>query len=285
MGALSRWLSRFCYKHPNFAIPGLMKYIAAGNVIVYLLTLLSNGAFAQLVTFVPQRIFQGEVWRLVSFVFVPMAFEPVYFILSVMLYYFLGSQLEQAWGSTRFTVYYVFGVVLTALTGLLMFLSPSLRGYGVVNMHYVNMSLLLAFSTLYPDAQFLVLYIIPVKAKWLAWFDAALIVFDIFSCLGQGQYLLALVPVVALLNYLAFFWDDLMEAAGRKAKHRSVANHRTIDLKTARKQMEKQGYLHKCAVCGVTDKDSPQMEFRYCSKCNGYYCYCAEHINTHVHVQ
>lgn len=285
MGALSRWLSRFCYKHPNFSIPGLMKYIAAGNVIVYLLTLLSNGTFAQLVTFVPQRIFQGEVWRLVSFVFVPMAFEPVYFILSVMLYYFLGSQLEQAWGSTRFTVYYVFGVVLTALTGLLMFLSPSLRGHGVVNMHYVNMSLLLAFSTLYPDAQFLVLYIIPVKAKWLAWFDAALIVFDVFSCLGQGQYLLALVPVVALLNYLLFFWDDLMEAAGRKAKHRSVANHRTIDLKTARKQMEKQGYLHKCAVCGVTDRDNPQMEFRYCSKCNGYYCYCAEHINSHVHVQ
>lgn len=285
MGALSRWLSRFCYKHPNFSIPGLMKYIAAGNVIVYLLTLLSNGAFAQLVTFVPQRIFQGEVWRLVSFVFVPMAFEPIYFILSVMLYYFLGSQLEQAWGSTRFTVYYVFGVVLTALTGLLMFLSPSLRGHGVVNMHYVNMSLLLAFSTLYPEAQFLVLYIIPIKAKWLAWFDAALIIFDIFSCLGQGQYLLALVPVVALLNYLLFFWDDLMEAAGRKAKHRSVANHRTIDLKTARKQMEKQGYLHKCAVCGVTDRDNPNMEFRYCSKCNGYYCYCAEHINSHVHVQ
>ena len=285
MGALSRWLSRFCYKHPNFSIPGLMKYIAAGNVIVYLLTLLSNGTFAQLVTFVPQRIFQGEVWRLISFVFVPMSFEPVYFILSVMLYYFLGSQLEQAWGSTRFTVYYVFGVVLTALTGLLLFLSPALRGYGVVNMHYVNMSLLLAFSTLYPEAQFLVLYIIPVKAKWLAWFDAALIIFDVFTCLGQRQFLLALVPVVALFNYLAFFWGDLMETGKFRAKHRSAAAHRTIDLKTARKQMEKQGYLHKCAVCGITDTDHPNTEFRYCSKCNGYYCYCAEHINSHVHVQ
>ena len=145
------------------------------------------------------------------------------------------------------------------------------------------MSLLLAFSTLYPEAQFLVLYIIPIKAKWLAWFDAALIIFDIFSCLGQRQYLLALVPVVALLNYLAFFWDDLMEAAGRKAKHRSVANRRTIDLKTARKQMEKQGYLHKCAVCGRTDTDFPDLEFRYCSRCAGYHCFCSEHIFSHEH--
>lgn len=285
MGALSRWLNRFSYKHPNFSIPGLMKYIAIGNVVIWLLTLVSNGTFVYLVTFIPERIFRGEIWRLITFVFVPMDFSPLYFVLSVMLYYFLGTQLENVWGSARFTVYYAAGVVLNILVGLLMFLSPALRGYGVVNMYYVNMSLFFAFATLYPDAQFLILYIIPVKAKWLAWFDAALFAFDIFSRIGAGQFLLALVPVVAVLNYFLFFWDDLMEAAGRKAKHRTAAAHRTIDLKTARKQMEKQGYLHKCAVCGVTDNDNPQMEFRYCSKCNGYYCYCAEHINSHIHVQ
>lgn len=285
MGTLSRWLSRFCYKHPNFSIPGLMKYIAIGNVAVWLLNLVSNGTFVYLVTFIPERIFRGEIWRLITFVFVPMDFSPLYFVLSVMLFYFLGTQLENAWGSTRFTVYYTMGVVLTMIAGLLTYLSPALRGYGVVNMYYVNMSLFFAFATLYPDAQFLVLYIIPVKAKWLAWFDAALFAFDIFSRIGAGQYLLALVPVVAVLNYFLFFWDDLMEAGKFRAKHRSAAAHRTIDLKTARKQMEKQGYLHKCAVCGVTDNDNPQMEFRYCSKCNGYYCYCAEHINSHIHVQ
>ncbi len=288
MGALSRWLSRFSYKHPNFSIPGLMKYIAVGNVIVFLLAQLSRGAFVQLVTFIPERIFHGEVWRLVTFVFVPMDFSPLYFLLSVLLYYYLGSQLENVWGSARFTVYYVTGVVLNIFVGLLMYLSPSLRGYGVVNMYYVNLSLFFAFATLYPNLQFLLFYIIPIKAKWLAWFDAALFAFDIFSHIGRGQYLLALVPVIAILNYLLFFWDDLMQAIGRgkaSARHRTVAAHRTIDLKTARKQMEKQGYLHKCSVCGITDNDNPNMEFRYCSKCNGYYCYCAEHINSHVHVQ
>ena len=285
MGILSRWLSRFSYKHPNFSIPGLMKYIAIGNVAVYLLSLLSNGTFVHLVTFIPERIFRGEIWRLVTFIFVPMDFSPLYFLLSLMLYYYLGMQLENVWGSARFTLYYTAGVVLNILVGLLMWLSPSLRGYGVVNMYYVNMSLFFAFATLFPDAQFLLFYIIPFKAKWLAWIDGALFAFDIFSRIGTGQYLLALIPVVAVFNYFLFFWDDLMEAGKVRAKHRATAAHRTIDLNTARRQMEKQGYLHKCAVCGITDTDHPNMEFRYCSKCNGYYCYCADHINSHVHVQ
>lgn len=287
MGALSRWLSRFCYKHPGFSIPGLMKYIAAGNVLVWLLTLVSNGTFVRLVTFVPERIFRGEVWRLVTFVFVPMDFSPLYFVLSVMLFFFLGTQLEQAWGSTRFTVYYVSGVVLNILAGLLMGLSPTLRSFGVVNMYYVNMSLLFAFATLYPDAQFLVFYIIPVKAKWLAWFDAALFAFDIFSRIGAGLYLLALIPVAAILNYLVFFWDDLMTALGRsRRKVQHQTSRQTINFKAAQRQaQERKGYLHKCAVCGVTDTEHPNMEFRYCSKCSGYHCYCAEHINAHIHVQ
>lgn len=285
MGILSRWLSRFSYKHPKFSIPGLMKYIAMGNVAVYLLSLLSNGTFVHLVTFVPERIFRGEIWRLVTFIFVPMDFSPLYFLLSLMLYYYLGTQLENVWGSARFTLYYTVGVVLNILVGLLMWLSPSLRGYGVVNMYYVNMSLFFAFATLFPDAQFLLFYIIPFKAKWLAWIDGALFAFDIFSHIGAGQYLPALVPVVAVFNYFLFFWDELMEAGKVRAKHRATATHRTIDLNTARRQMEKQGYLHKCAVCGITDTDHPNMEFRYCSKCNGYYCYCMDHINSHVHVQ
>ena len=287
MGALSRWLNRFCYNHPNFSIPGLMKYIVAGNVIVYLLAMVSQGTFVDLVTFVPGLILRGQVWRLVTFVFVPMAFDPLYFVLSIVLYYFLGSQLEQTWGSTRFTVYYVAGVVLTAATGLLLALSPSLRGYGAVSMYYVNMSLFFAFATLYPEARFLVFYIIPVKVKWLAWLDAALFAFDIFAHIGAGNFLLALVPVIALLNYFLFFWDDLMSAVGRGRRTvQRKTSHQTIQFRAAQRQaQERKGYLHKCAVCGVTDTDQPDMEFRYCSKCNGYYCYCSEHINAHVHVR
>ena len=285
MRMLSRWLSRFSYKHPKFSVPGLMKYIAIGNVVVWLMAMASNGTFVDLLTFVPERIFRGEVWRIVTFLFVPMDFSPLYFLLSVLLYYYLGSQLENIWGSGRFTVYYLGGVLLTIVAGLLTGLSPALRSVAVVSSYYVNLTLLFAFATLYPDLQFMLFYIIPIKAKWLAWFDAALFALEILSCIRSGHYLLALVPVAAVLNYLVFFWEDLVGQRKTAAKHRAVANHRTIDLKAARKQMEKQGYLHKCSVCGITDKDHPDMEFRYCSKCNGYYCYCSEHINSHVHVQ
>ena len=88
-------------------------------------------------------------------------------------------------------------------------------------------------------------------------------------------------------TYLIFFWEDLAGMLGRgreRAAYRT--NHRTIQFKKAQKDIQqRKGYLHKCAVCGITDADDPNMEFRYCSKCNGYYCYCMKHINDHVHVQ
>ena len=99
--------------------------------------------------------------------------------------------------------------------------------------------------------------------------------------------MLALVPAVAVLNYLLFFWEDvaaLMRRGRRRVQHQT--SRQTINFHAAQRQaQEKKGYLHKCAVCGITDADDPNMEFRYCSKCNGYYCYCMKHINNHVHVQ
>lgn len=288
MGAISRKLDRFCYKHPNFGIPQLMKYIALGNVAVFLLNMFSQGYFANMLRFVPGLILDGQIWRLVTFVLVPISMSPLWFALSVYLYYSLGSALEQRWGTTRFTVFYGLAVVLNIIVGLLTYLvSP---GYGMMetaNMHYVNLSIFLAFGTLYPDLQFMLYFIIPVKAKWLVWFDAALFAFDIGGYVIAGDYFRALLPVVAILNYLVFFWDDLMEMLGRgrrRAAHRM--DPQTINFKKAQKQVqERKGYLHKCAVCGVTDADDPEREFRYCSRCNGYYCYCMDHINDHVHIQ
>lgn len=283
MGALSRWLDRFCYRHPRFAVPNLMRYIAFGNIFVFLMDLISNGTFSAMISFVPAYIFRGEIWRLVTFIFVPVAGNPILFVLSVLLYYFLGTQLERAWGSTKFTVYYAVGVLLNIAVGLLLGLSVW-RGLAVVNMYYVNMSLFFAFATLYPDMQFMVYFIIPVKAKWLAWLDAALFAVNVITYLWTGQYLLALVPMAALFNYLLFFWEEVrgfLRLPGRPQR----GGNDPIDLRKARRKVKQQGYLHKCAVCGLTDADAPDMEFRYCSRCNGYYCYCADHINSHVHIQ
>ena len=294
MSAISRWLDRFCYKHPNFGIPNLMKIIALGNVAVFLLDMFSSGYFSQIIRFFPELILRGEVWRLVTFVFVPINSSPIWFVLSTFLYYYLGNSLEQRWGSARFTLYYALGIVLNVVVGLLAFavqpITADLLGgsyYETANLYYINMSLFFAFATLYPDTQFLIYFIIPVKVKWLAWLDGALFVIDIIGYAARGQFMLALLPVVAVLNYLVFFWDDLMgvvKGVGRRAAYQ--VNPQTINFKKATRQVqERRGYLHKCAVCGITDADDPDMEFRYCSKCNGYYCYCMNHINNHTHVQ
>ena len=289
VGFLERRLSRFCYNHPNFGIPLLMRYIAIGNVIVFLLDLVSAGTFSGLLTFIPAAILQGQVWRIVTFIFVPINSSPIWFILSVLLYYSLGTTLERIWGTPRFTMYYLIGVVFTVIAAVIAAVAnPLYASWPVANMYYVNMSLFFAYATLNPDAVFRVYFIIPLKAKWLAWLDAALFVIDICRYIGYGMWPMALVIVLAFFNYFLFFGSDIGVLFGR-VRQKTKYTRRTIDFETAKRRQEEQrrsqGYTHKCAVCGKTDADDPNEDFRYCSKCNGYYCYCSEHIGNHVHVQ
>ena len=274
MRSLDSWLTRFCYKHPRLSIPNLMKYVVIGTVVVYLLDMFSQGTASVLLAFFPSLILRGQVWRLLSFIFIPMDSNPVLLALSLYFYWMIGSALEQEWGSVKFTLFYFMGAILNALLGFLT---------GYATMHYVNLSMFFAFATLYPNARFMLFFIIPVKAKWLAWFDAALFAFGIISYLAGGHYLFALIPLIAILNYFLFFSQQFVRLFHR-FKHQS--SKQTINFKKAqRKARETKGYLHKCAVCGITDADDPNMEFRYCSKCNGYYCYCMNHINSHVHIE
>ena len=274
MRSFDTLLDRFCRKHPRFGIPRLMNYIVIGTALVYLLDLFSLYAFSNLIGFSLPAILRGQVWRLVTFVFVPLSYKPFTLILSLYFYWMIGTTLEREWGSGKFTIYYLIGVVLNVLLGFVT---------GTATMSYVNLSMFFAFATLYPDARFLLLFFIPVKAKWMAWVDAAFFVLITVFYLFSGSPLMALIPIIAILNYLLFFSSDMARLL-RRLKRK--ADPQTINFKKAQKKArETKGYLHKCAVCGVTDADNPNMEFRYCSKCNGYYCYCMNHINSHVHIE
>ena len=284
------WLDRFAAKHPRFGIPNLMLYIAIGNVAIYLIDLLSMGrlSLASMLYFSRGAILQGQVWRLVSFVFISQSGDilgirgtGIFFVLiSAYFYYWIGGLLEREWGTAKFTIFYLSGVALNILYGL---------ATGYADMWYVNLSMFFAFATLYGDMviNLLVFFIIPVplKVKWLAWLDAALFAWAVVSSLLVGDWVGALLPIVAILNYFIFFWRDFMYLF-RKTRRR--ASPTVINFKRAQKQMNKkakaEGYTRKCAVCGLTDRDDPNMEFRYCSKCDGNYCYCMNHINNHVHI-
>lgn len=290
---MQQWLDRFCRKHPRLTLPGLMRYIVIGNVLVYLLDFFGTNGYpiaSSLLGFSADAIAHGQIWRIVTFIFVPLSNQnPIVFALSLYLYYFIGNALEREWGSNKFTIFYLFGVVLNILVGFLV---------GGASMHYINLSMFFAFATLYPNLQFLLFFIIPVKAKWLAWFDAAWFALSVLRYLFQGHLLLALIPVVAIFNYLLFFATDISDQVSywrtRAAQKRKQQQYRqayqnpggpkVVNFHDAKTQT-KPNYLHKCAVCGKTDRTDPQMEFRYCSRCNGYYCYCADHINNHIHIQ
>lgn len=290
MRKLSAALDRFCYNHPNFGIPNLMLFIIAGNLVVYVLDMVSNYTFSGILSFIPAYIFRGQLWRLVTFILVPEASSNlIFFAITLYFYYFIGSALERQWGTARFNVFYFTGVLSSIIVGLVI----GLIGGGLLNcywptatMYYVNMSLFFAFATLYPDMQVLLFFIIPIKVKWLAWLDGALFAFNILQYLFHGQFLFALLPVFALLNYLLFFGDDLISSARNQAwRTQHQHSRQTVNFKKAVRQTKQQrGYLHKCCVCGRTDTDFPDLEFRYCSRCAGYRCYCIDHINNHVHV-
>jgi hypothetical protein len=279
-------VDRFCARHPRFGIPNLMLYIVIGNVVVYLLSMFTRANDVNALNFLAfsfAGLLRGELWRLVTFIFVPGYSRPLFLIISLYFYFWIGSTLEREWGTARFNLYYFSGALLTAVGAVLASLITGQYGLLVAGTTYVNLSMFLAFAVLFPDLQVLLFFILPVKMKWLAWVDAALFAFDIVSSLASRNWAGVILPIVALLNFLVFIWPEIQRLLGR-AKHQT--SHQTVNFRRAARQQQQQQnrpYRHKCAVCGRTDADYPDLQFRYCSKCAGYHCFCQDHIFTHVH--
>ena len=276
-------VDRFCARHPRFGIPDLMRWIVIGNVAVYILMLLTMRADANALSFLyldGGKVLRGEIWRIITFIFVPASSSPFWLAISLYFYYWIGTSLERQWGTARFNLYYWSGVLLTAIVTIAAS-AISGTGYPVGGTEYVNLSMFLAFAFLFPDTRLLLFFFISVKIKWLAWLDIAVFVIGIVQSLLAGSWLGAILPVVALLNFLVFIWPAI-DAFIRQQKYRH--NPQTVNFKKAvRQQQQQRGYHHKCAVCGRTDTDYPDLQFRYCSKCAGYRCFCQDHIFSHVH--
>ena len=273
-------MERFCARHPRFGIPNLMRYIVIGNAAIFILSMFvrNSGAlgFLYLNT---AYLLRGEIWRIITFAFVPGSSNIFFLAISLYFYYWIGSTLERQWGTARFNLYYFSGILLTVLGALL---ASVISGHSVTvaGSGYLNLSMFLAFACLFPDAQVLLMFFIPVKMKWLAYLDGALFLYDILRSAIAGYWAGVVLPLVALLNFAIFIWPSVRYAAERRAyQHRP----QTVHFKKAVKQQQHQGYHHKCAVCGRTDADHPELQFRYCSKCAGYHCFCQDHIFSHVH--
>ena len=271
-------IDRFCARHPRFGISNLMLYIVIAQAAVYVLDLFMNGMLtAYWLPFHRELILHGQIWRLVSFVFIPSATSPFYLLMGCYFYYWIGQTLERTWGTAKFNLFYLCGVVLSVLMGMVV---------GYTEISYVNLSIFLIIATLYGDMQVLLFFVVPIKMKWMALIDVVLIVVDVLGYARAGLWIFALVPLASFVNYFIFTWPFWSYKLGIVKRQ---ADPKVIHFKKVQRQAVKQasgqaGYRHKCAVCGITDADHPDMEFRYCSKCDGYFCYCMDHINSHVHM-
>ena len=145
---------------------------------------------------------------------------------------------------------------------------------------YINLSMFFSFATLFPETRVLLFFIIPIKIKWLAIVDAVFFVIAVLL----NSFPMNLLPVVAVLNYLLFCGDwlfDYVRPARIKQRRRTVNFRR--EAQRINREQARRPYNRKCEVCGRTDTDYPGLEFRYCSKCSGYHCFCIDHINNHTH--
>ena len=278
---------RFCARHPRFGVPDLMRYIVIVNVVVFFLIMLTRGTNASALNFLyfdPQMVLRGEVWRIVTYIFVPSTTSVFWLVVELYFYYWIGSTLERQWGTAKFNLYYISGMLLTVLGTVLASLITGNYYLTVAGTNYVNLSMFFAFAVLFPNAQVLLFFIIPVKMKWLEYLDGALFAFDIISAVGRHNWGGVVLPIVALLNFAVFIWPEVHYLRQRTQYQ---ASRKTVQFRQAQqqqaRQQEQQGYHHKCAVCGKTDTDYPDMQFRYCSKCAGYHCFCQDHIFNHVH--
>ncbi len=283
MKNLRRNFERFCLRNRNKGIPNLMLYICIGNAVMYVISMVTrNYTLYNLLSFNRRLILQGQVWRLFTYPLTYLTSNILLMAISLLCYYSLGNAMERMWGTLKFNIFYLTGVVLMDIYAMIFNCSA--------NVYYLNMSLFLGYATLFPDASFLLFFIIPVNAWVLALFDLVIILLGVFSPPFTAANLF---PLIALGNYFLFFGKDVLnviplswQSNARKLFHKKPKQPKVIQFHVSQKPQEpKQNYNHRCTVCGRTDVSNPELEFRYCSKCKGYYCYCQDHINNHVHIQ
>ena len=278
MKKLNKRIDMFCYRHPKFGVPNLMLYIVGISLIVWVLSIMDTSrTLLSFFEFSPTKILKGEVWRLITFVFVPQSLS-FWELLFFYFYYWIGNVLEKEWGTPRFNIFIISGVLLTAIYGFVIYFIT--KQSFAVSTYYIYLSMFFSFATLFPDVQVLLFFIIPVKVKWLAYIDAAVFVFAMITT----PFPFNLLPLVAVLNYLVFFGDDLISSLrSNKARYNKTTVNFNREKQKIKYEQKNASYTRKCAVCGRTDTDYPNLEFRYCSRCAGYHCFCQDHINNHIH--
>lgn len=256
------WLDKLEKMWRPFAVPNLAIYFIGGQFLIFAVAVTDPG-IASMIQLIPAKVLEGEVWRLFSFVFTPPASSAIWALISWYVFWLMSSALEGKWGESRFNLFLLIGWLLTAVASFLAPNSPA-------SVAFLGGSVFFAFAYLYPDFEFYLFFILPVRVKWLAlltWIGYAFA----FLAGGWSQKLLI---IASLTNFFLFFGRDIVLSIRQ--------GRRRMEMQTQKIQVQ-QEVRHRCATCGITDKSHPKSEFRYCSRCAEPTCYCEDHLRSHQH--
>ncbi len=293
------FLNKMERKFGKYAIPNLSLYLIMGYILGYVLLFVSP-AVLDFLTLNPYLILHGQIWRLVTWIIIPPSRLDLFTIVMLMFYYSVGTSLERTWGTFYYNVYLLMGMLFTIIGSfLVMGISyvPGVRYndmrtlvYGTENYfrmvagsfstYFVNMSIFLGFAATFPDVQVLLMFIIPIKVKWMGIAYAILLGVQFLQRDIVGKIVIG----ASLLNFVLFFM--MMRSSGIGMRFSPQQVKRRHDYNREIKRAKPMSVAkHKCAICGKNSEDNPEAEFRFCSKCNGNYEYCQDHLFTHTHVQ
>ena len=282
------FLNKMERKIGKYAIPNLMIYLIAAYCIGFVIYTV-NPNFMLMLTLSPYHILHGQVWRLITWILMPTDTRVFSLLIMALLYYQLGSALERSWGTFRFNVYIFGGMLFTVIGAFILYGIYAAAGTGssetislisslTFTTNYINLTIFLAFAVMYPEMQILLFFIIPVKMKWMAVVYAVLIAINLILTSWGGRIAI----IMSILNFLIFF---LSTRNYRRVSPKEI--HRKQVFKAQMREPRRGSMVtkHKCAVCGRTELDDPNLEFRFCSKCDGNYEYCQDHLFTHQHIK
>lgn len=311
------------YKYGKYAIKNLPLVLILCYAIGYVLEVMAPDLVSYL-TLNPYLILKGQVWRLLTWILIPPEGFSLFTVIMLYFYYSIGKDLENTWGAFRFNVYIISGLFFTVVGSFILYgiarvqfadvidsigaetvftrlatvqkttadgmtenvLLPGVWFYSI-STYYINLALLLAFSATYPNAQFLLMGLIPIRAKILGIVYGVMVAYEF----ALGTMASRVIILTSLLNFIIFFFTTRSYArvSPRELKRKQEYKKKVREAKKMGNETVYQGRpvitRHKCSICGRTELDDETLEFRYCSKCEGNYEYCSDHLYTHEHVR
>lgn len=287
-------------KFGRYAIPNLPLMMILCYGVGYLIQMI-NPQFLAYLTLEPSMVLKGQIWRILTWVIIPPSSSNFFFVLIMLFFYYsIGTSLERTWGMFYYNVYIFSGLLFSVAAAFGMYgIGYALLGNvmnsfpigALVSTYYINMSIFLAYAATFPNAQVLLMFIIPVRMKWMGIVYGVLLLYEvIFPGFGFAVFDWAkrVMIIASLLNFLIFFLTNRTTLTLDR-NIRATRNNfkRNASMMQSRERAVRSGDItrHKCAVCGQTEVTSPNLSFRFCSKCNGNYEYCENHLFTHTHIK